>query len=422
MPVRPLHRPIAIGRAVAHGLRQRLLAATRPTVAPLAIATLADLARSKPALVAEHALLRHRLAILRRSVKRPRCAPADRALLVLPARRVRAWRSALLIVRPATPPRWQRQLLRRSRRRRSRAAAPAHRPPLAPGTIALIRGPVGADRLWGAARLRGGRPKPDIRVATSAIRRYLREARPPRHTGRPWATSLRHHAPDIRACDFLPVTDPLFRPLFACFVIALGTRRVVHVGVARHPTDAWVARQLREATPFGRRPRYPLRDNDRQHGAAFARVAAATGVVAPRTASRTPRRNATGARFLGRLRRACLDHLPILGEGHLRRVRRETVRHCNDDRPHQGLAQRVPAAARKGPIPAATGGSVRAIPTLVDSAIPTGARHDSTRRDFSAKTTGAASPTDARTHVADSVLDEGRIRALAEAITDIAAD
>ena len=43
---------------------------------------------------------------------------------------------------------------------------------------------------------------------------------------------------DIWACDFLPVTDLCFRPLFAYFVIALGTRRVVHVGVTRHPTDA----------------------------------------------------------------------------------------------------------------------------------------------------------------------------------------
>jgi len=107
--------------------------------APLAVGALADLARSKPALAAENALLRHQLAILRRSVKRPRCTRADRALLVLLANRVRAWRSALLVVQPDTLLRWHRQLFRWSWRQRSRAAAPAHRPPLAPETIALIR-------------------------------------------------------------------------------------------------------------------------------------------------------------------------------------------------------------------------------------------------------------------------------------------
>jgi len=36
MPVRLLHRLFTLGRAAAQRLRQRLLAATRPTVAPLA--------------------------------------------------------------------------------------------------------------------------------------------------------------------------------------------------------------------------------------------------------------------------------------------------------------------------------------------------------------------------------------------------
>ena len=72
MPGRLLHRLIALGRAAAHGLRRRLLAATRPASAPLVVGALADLARSKSALVAENALLRHQLAILRRSVAEQR--------------------------------------------------------------------------------------------------------------------------------------------------------------------------------------------------------------------------------------------------------------------------------------------------------------------------------------------------------------
>ena len=79
----------------------------------------------------------------------------------------------------------------------------------------------------------------------------MRGARPPRRVGQPWATFLRNHAPEIWACDFLPVTDVFFQPLYAFIIIVLGSRQVVHVGVTRHPTDAWVAQQLREATPFG---------------------------------------------------------------------------------------------------------------------------------------------------------------------------
>jgi putative transposase len=62
--------------------------------------------------------------------------------------------------------------------------------------------------------------------------------------------------------------------------------------VTRHPTDAWVAQQLREATPNGARPRFLVRDNDGKYGAAFARIAAATGIAELRTAYRAPRQNA----------------------------------------------------------------------------------------------------------------------------------
>ena len=95
-------------------------------------------------------------------------------------------------------------------------------------------------------------------MSKRTIQRYLRQARPPRPTGQTWATFLRNHAGETWACDFPPVTDALFRPLFAFFVVALGSRRIVHVGVTRHPTDSWVARQLREATGI-RVLRTPLR-------------------------------------------------------------------------------------------------------------------------------------------------------------------
>jgi putative transposase len=67
----------------------------------------------------------------------------------------------------------------------------------------------------------------------------------------------------------LPVTDRFFRPLHASVVVALGSRRVVHVVVTRHPTGGWVAQQLREVTPFDQRPRCLIRDNDGKYGSAL---------------------------------------------------------------------------------------------------------------------------------------------------------
>ena len=353
-----------VGRAALQGLRRRILAATRPDIAPLTVGTLIDLTRSKPALMAENALLRHQLGILHRSVKRPRCRPADRALLVLLAGRARAWRSALLIIQPDTLLRWHRQLFRGYWRRRSGTAASAHRPPLAPETVALIREMAGANRLWGAERIRGELLKLDIRVAKSTIQRYLREARPRRRAGQTWAPFLRNHAGEIWACDFLQVTDLLFRPLFAYFIVELASRRVVHVGVTRHPTDAWVAQQLREATPFDQRPRFLIRDNDAKYGSSFARVVAATGMTELRTAYRAPRQNAMCERFLGSVRRECLDHLLILGERQLRRVLSEYVAYFNCARPHQGVAQRIPEPLTTSITHLSRHSVVRALPVL----------------------------------------------------------
>ncbi len=42
----------------------------------------------------------------------------------------------------------------------------------------------------------------------------------------------------------------LFRQVYLFFIVELSSRRIVHFNVTAYPTDAWVAQQLREATPF----------------------------------------------------------------------------------------------------------------------------------------------------------------------------
>ena len=316
--------------------------------------------RSRAQLLAENALLRQQLLVLRSGVARPALTPADRAVLVLLAGRVRALRQALLLVRPETLLGWHRAGFRALWQWKSRPGP--GRPPLLDETIALIRRLAAENRLWGAERIRGELGKLGVRVAKRTIQTYLPGAAAPRPRGQAWATFLRNHAKEICACDFLPVTDLLFRPLFAFVVIELATGRVVHVGATRHPTDAWVAQQLREATPIDHRPRYLIRDNDGKYGPAFAGVAEASGIRMLRTPYRAPRANAVCERFLGSVQRECLDHVLLLGERHLARVLREYVAYYNRARPHQGLRQALPepSAAEIG----SRTGSIRAMPVL----------------------------------------------------------
>jgi hypothetical protein len=106
-----------------------------------------------------------------------------------------------------------------------------------------------------AERIRGELLKLGLRVCKRTIQKYMRGVRtkPPR--GQKWSTFLHTHAAQIWACDFLQVTDLFFRPLFAFFLTLLHSRKVIHVRVTRSPTDAWVAQQLREATPYGQAPK-----------------------------------------------------------------------------------------------------------------------------------------------------------------------
>jgi transposase InsO family protein len=89
---------------------------------------------------------------------------------------------------------------------------------------------------------------------------------------------------------------------------------VVHFDVTGHPSQFWTAQQLREATVDGQGRRFILRDNDSKYGSAFDVTARATGIEILRTPIRAPRANAIVERYIGSVRRECLDHMLIFGE------------------------------------------------------------------------------------------------------------
>ena len=94
------------------------------------------------------------------------------------------------------------------------------------------------------------------------------------------------------------MTNIFFRQIYAFFPIEHSSRRIIHFGVTRHPTDQWVAQQLREAIPFGQRPKYLIRDNDRKFGPEFERVAKGAGIEILKTPIAAPKANAICERML----------------------------------------------------------------------------------------------------------------------------
>ena len=99
---------------------------------------------------------------------------------------------------------------------------------------------------------------------------------------------------------------------------------------------------IREATAYGEGPKYLIRDNDGKFGVDFARVAKTSSIEMLKTPYYAARANAICERFLGSVRRECLDHLLILHEKQLLWVLNAYVHYFNRARPHQGIKQQLP--------------------------------------------------------------------------------
>ncbi len=316
-------------------LKERIKHWTKPASSVLIISTLSDLIRSRTDLVVENVLLRQQIIILKRQVKRPRLTNPERFRLVFLSHFTAFWKQALHIVRPDTLLRWHRELFQFYWRRKSQG-----KPKISSETIALIQQMAKENQLWGAERIRGELLKMGIEVSKRTIQRYMPKDRKEHSSSQTWATFLKNQASGIWACDFTVVTDWLFRQWYIFVVMELKTRRIVHTGVTKFPTDDWTAQQLREATPWGKGPKYLIRDRDKKYATHFSAVAASIKEL--KTPYRTPQANGICERFMGSLRRECMDHILIHDDNHLQQVVNEYTAYFNQERPHQGIDQRIP--------------------------------------------------------------------------------
>ena len=295
-------------------------------------------------LAIEVIVLRHEVAVLRRQMTRPALRPADRALLAGLSRLLRAPDVANSLSSP----------------RRCCAGI---------GTWCVGAGPSPSARAtvhpgWHCPPRRSprqgephlGLPADPRRAArpgdpTRSLER-LDDLEAPRYRAiskKNWTDVgefLRAQASALLACDFFTVDTVLLRRLYVLFFIEHGSRKVQVVGVTASPTGPWVTQQARQlAWALGARAipaKWLFRDRDAKFTIGFDEVFRSEGVGIIRTPVRAPRANAIAERFVGTVRRECLDRILILGRRHLVAVLGEFVDHYNTHRPHRSLGQLAP--------------------------------------------------------------------------------
>jgi putative transposase len=206
----------------------------------------------------------------------------------------------------------------------------------------LIFRMVAENPTWGAPRIHGELLKLGFDISERTVSRWMRRApRNPEPASRS-KTFLDNHREAIAAMDFFAVPTVTFGMLYCFFVIGHNRRRILHVGVTRHPTSCWVAQQLREAIPYEYR-RYLLFDHDAKFGFEVESAIEAVGLTAVRTSVRSPWQNGIAERWVGSCRCDLLDHVIPLNERHLKRLLSEYVRYYHEDRTHLGLEKDTPA-------------------------------------------------------------------------------
>ena len=311
-----------------------------------ALAVAALRLRSREFKELEIVVLRHELAVLHRQISHPRLDEGDRVFLAAASRLLGRASRPSFFVRPDTLLGWHRRLVRR---RWTFAGRRPGRPPVSDEIRGLVLRLAHENPRWGYQRISGELAGVGVRVSATTVAKILRQAGVSpagARTQHSWREFLRAHAESIIACDFFTVDTLWLGRLYVLFLLELSSRRVHVAGCTANPDRRWIAQQARQLawslSERARPARFLIHDRDSKFSRAFDDVFRSEGVEIIRTPFRAPQANAFAERFVGTIRRDCLDWLLITGRRHLDRVLRVYADHYNTHRPHRALGLTPP--------------------------------------------------------------------------------
>jgi hypothetical protein len=266
----------------------------------------ANIGRRRLALAAENLFLRKQLALFReREKKALPTTPADRFVFSKLARWF-DWRSALVIVKPATLIGWHRAAFRRFWRWKSRSVG---RPQVTTELRKLIRRLAAENPTWGEKRIADELfLKLQIRLSPRTVAKYSKQLPSPRRSrDQRWSTFLKNHAYAIVACDFFTAVTATFRVIYVFVALEIGSRRLIHFNATEHPTAEWTLQQLREALPGDQQYKFLLHDRHQTFSAGLDEEIERWGITVLKSPAHAPTANAFCERLIGTIRRECLE-------------------------------------------------------------------------------------------------------------------
>jgi hypothetical protein len=294
----------------------------------------------------EIVVLRHEVAVLRRQVSRPALRPADRAFMAAASRLLPRERWQVFFVTADTLLAWHRRL---AARRWTYPGRRPGRPRVHREVRELILRLARENPRWGYRRIAGELIGLGTQISPTSVRNVLAGGGigpAGQRGGISWREFIRGQAQSMIACDFFTVDTLTLRRIYVLFFIELSTRRVHLAGMSENPDGDWTTQQGRNfvfSLPECDRPlEFLIRDTDGKFTCAFDAVFNTEGIRVIHTPVRAPKANAVAERFVGTIRRECLDWLLIANHTHLQHVLREYIAHYNGHRPHRALGLAPP--------------------------------------------------------------------------------